>query len=109
MESSRTGDARVTDDHRSRAVTLYLLGAGLPYPKPSPQSVREAFEPTEAERLLSYAETVVAEMNTFEADWTTQNLQTATHAYQADTRNRHPELDETAIDALGRAYSFWWR
>jgi hypothetical protein len=109
VESSRTGDARVTDDQRSRAVTLYLLGAGLPYPKLSPESVREAFEPAEAERLLSYAETVVAEMNTFEADWTTHTLQTATHAYQAATRTRHPELDETAIDALGRAYSFWWR
>lgn len=99
----------MTDDRRSRAVTLYLLGAGLPYPKLSPESVREAFEPAEAERLLSYAETVVAEMNTFEADWTTQNLQAATRAYQDAARARHPELDESAVDALGRAYSFWWR
>ncbi|MFI9150665.1 hypothetical protein [Streptomyces sp. NPDC053367] len=109
MESSRTGDARVTDEHRSRAVALYLLGAGLPYPKPSPESVREAFEPAEAERLLSYAEAVVTEMNAFDVDWAAHDLQTATRAYRADARARHPELDETALDALGRAYSFWWR
>ncbi|MFV0134721.1 hypothetical protein ACLGIH_16050 [Streptomyces sp. HMX87] len=109
MDSSHAGDSRLTDGRRSRAVTLYLLGAGRPYPKLSPESVREAFEPAEAERLLGYAEAVVAEMNEFQADWAGRNLQTVTLAYQADARARHPELDETAIDALGRAYSFWWR
>jgi hypothetical protein len=74
------------ESSRSQAVTPCLLGAGLTYPKLSPESVREPFEPAEAERLLSYAETVVAEMNTFEADWADQNLQDAVRA-------RRPELD----------------
>ncbi|MGA4837620.1 hypothetical protein [Streptomyces sp. G45] len=109
MDSAHTGDDPVTDDRRSQAVVLYLLGAGRSHPRLSPESVREAFEPGAAERLLAYAEAVVAEMNAFEADWATQDLQAATRAYQDAVRARHPELDESAIDALGRAYSFWWR
>ncbi|MGW6270188.1 hypothetical protein [Streptomyces sp. NPDC055060] len=96
-------------DNRSRAISLYLLGGGKPYPEVDREAVRKAFAPEEANRLIAYAAAVVAEMDTFEVDWSAHDLQSATRRYEEYVRTRHPELDASAVTALGRAYSFWWK
>lgn len=99
----------MTNSDCSRAIRLYLFGDDKPYPKQAPEAVRQAFDASTGDHLTAYAAAVVAEMDDFQIDWHTHDLQSATARYRETAAARHPELNEDALNALAAAYSYWWR
>lgn len=99
----------MVDQLKSRAIVLYL-GNGLgSHPEIRKDLVSDAFAPGDVDSMISYAESVVAEMNETDVDWTKHDLQSGVKEYRHQVRERHPELDDQAVDALGRAFGFWWK
>jgi hypothetical protein len=101
-------DARVglVDEMKSRAVVVYLSVGRSSFPHCDPEAVIETFGAEAAESLMPYASAVASEVLNIWTDWSTHTLDSAGEEAAAQMRQRHPELDDEAIKALGWHFSY---
>jgi hypothetical protein len=97
------------DEHLSRAVQLYLGYGSASFPQDDARAVTAEFGPELGASLLWRAQAVLGEAADLRPDWYAQSLTSAKDWAESEIRNRHPGLTDTAVSAIGWAFSYWWK
>jgi hypothetical protein len=99
----------VIDDELSRAVVVYLRGAGLAWPHRSLDAVAEAIGADTAERLRSSLQRLADEILYWPVDWDRHDLLSAMDVVRGGLAEHHPELSSKAVEALVWEFSYAYK
>jgi hypothetical protein len=95
-------------DELGRATILYLGFGHASWPQHDETGlVREFGE--RAPVLMETIRRLREEMGRVPVDWSTHTLASATDTVRGEMKRRHPELSDTALDALAWEFSYNWK
>jgi hypothetical protein len=94
------------DDELSRAVVVYIRGAGLSWPHRSIDAVAEAMGSDVAQRLGPRLKSLADEAVYWPVDWTQHELLSAVEVVRGEFTQRHSELTSEAVEALVWDFSY---
>jgi len=98
----------VVDDRKSRAFVIYVCRGISPFPSADPHGVVREF-PKDGAELAAYADRVLQEMRLVPVDWSTETYHDAIQRVKNEMAQRHPELSEEAVNAIGWVFSYDWK
>jgi hypothetical protein len=93
----------------SRAVQLYLGYGSASSPQEDARAVTAEFGPELGASLVWRTRSVLGDAGDLQPDWETLSLASAKDWAEGEIRSRHPGLSETAVSAVGWAFSYWWK
>lgn len=93
----------------SRAVTSFLGFGQAAWPKRDGTRLVEEFGPEKAAGLELAVAALLDELGALEIDWSMHSLETAGSAARSMMRVRHPELSDSALQALEWKFTYDWR
>jgi hypothetical protein len=102
---SRRWQTAVMDADLSTAVQVYLGYGAAPFPREDSGVVRVRY----GSALLKRVEAVAQDAGSLRPDWETHSLLSAKDWAESELKQRHPDLNDAAISALGWAFSYWWK
>ena len=99
------------DQLLSKAIISYLSKGKSSFPKHDEDAVRllASDAHTDPEMLLDKAQTITTECASIEVDWSTHSLTEGGKEVARVMTERHPELEDDAIDALAWMFTYMWR
>ena len=93
----------------TRALRLYTGREGSAYPLSDEPAVRRTFAEPKASQLLARIEMLMTELDGLRPNWGPQTLESAIDWAVGRMKEAHPDLEDAALDELGRCFSWWWR
>jgi hypothetical protein len=90
-------------------VQLYLGYGSAPFPRQDAMAVMARFGPEDGARLIERLESLVRDAGDLQPDWKRHSLVSAAEWAERKMKQRHPELNGTALAAFGWAFSYWWK
>jgi len=97
------------DCHLSKALQLYIGFGDAPFPQENAQAVTAKIGPDLGFHLISRTRAVLREAGDLRPDWETMSLLSGKEWAEREIKDRYPELSETAVSAVGWAFSYWWK
>jgi hypothetical protein len=93
----------------NEALPVYLSVGASNHPKKSLARLEAVFGRQEAHRIVGDLDALIGELDEIGVDWTQHTLASGSDWAVARLRQRHPELDDRAAQALDWYFSFSWK
>jgi len=93
----------------SKALQLYLGYGDAPFPQQNAQAVTAEFGSDLGPDLISRTRAVLRDAGDLRPDWDAMSLLSAKDWVERDIKDRYPGLSDTAVSAVGWAFSYWWK
>lgn len=93
----------------SRALVAYLGFKTHSFPQHSDTAVAALFPRQDAEALAMAVRRVLEDLRELQPDWDEQDLLQATQWARDSMHQKHPELNDVALDALAWSFSYGWK
>lgn len=97
------------DEQLSQALVVYIGKGMTRAPDLDLGRVVSRWGGQMAQAMRPRLDLLLVEMHRLPVDWSQHDLVSGSEAATAMMRERHPELTEAALQALGWKYSFDWR